>query len=277
MKKTLLRIIPLIFCLVLVLSIGVFAEGTYIFDGAGLFSAEELTELESQTQGYSEQAGYPIYVLTTADAEGKSTKEYAQDYYLANSLGIDPDQSGALLCIDMDNRELYIITSGTMIDILIDSRIRELDDAAFNHLVDGDYYEAASGFIETVSAWAAQGIPEGSYRQDEDGNRLTEPYEGETGVNWGMVALWGVVSLGIGGGAAALVAHNYTRDPSEDYYPFREKGRLAMKQEQDTLINKFVTTRVIPKQNNNSGGGGGSTISRSGGHSFGGGGGGRKF
>ena len=82
------------------------AEGTRVFDEAGLFSAEEVQELETRIDEVRDSQDADLAVLTVEDAQGESAESYADDFYDSHGLGVGDDASGILLSIDMDNRDM---------------------------------------------------------------------------------------------------------------------------------------------------------------------------
>ena len=57
------------------------AEGTRVFDEAGLFSAEEVQELETRIDEVRDSQDADLAVLTVEDAQGESAESYADDFY----------------------------------------------------------------------------------------------------------------------------------------------------------------------------------------------------
>ena len=97
------------------------AEGTRVFDEAGLFSAEEVQELETRIDEVRDSQDADLAVLTVEDAQGESAESYADDFYDSHGLGVGDDASGILLSIDMDNREIYVSTTGYAMKVLTDA------------------------------------------------------------------------------------------------------------------------------------------------------------
>ena len=106
------------------------AEGTRVFDEAGLFSAEEVQELETRIDEVRDSQDADLAVLTVEDAQGESAESYADDFYDTHGLGVGDDASGILLSIDMDNREIYVSTTGYAMKVLTDARVEKVLDAA---------------------------------------------------------------------------------------------------------------------------------------------------
>ena len=61
-------------------------------------------------------------MLTTDDTNGKTTQEYADDFFDA----IAENGDGVALLIDMQNREICISTGGIAIRYLTDARIEDI-------------------------------------------------------------------------------------------------------------------------------------------------------
>ena len=101
------------------------AEGTRVFDEAGLFSAEEVQELETRIDEVRDSQDADLAVLTVEDAQGESAESYADDFYDSHGLGVGDDASGILLSIDMDNREIYVSTTGYAMKVLTDARVEK--------------------------------------------------------------------------------------------------------------------------------------------------------
>ena len=121
------------------------AEGTRVFDEAGLFSAEEVQELETRIDEVRDSQDADLAVLTVEDAQGESAESYADVFDDSHGLGVGDDASGILLSIDMDNREIYVSTTGYAMKVLTDARVEKVLDAAYDSVADGNYAEGAAG------------------------------------------------------------------------------------------------------------------------------------
>ena len=137
------------------------AEGTRVFDEAGLFSAEEVQELETRIDEVRDSQDADLAVLTVEDAQGESAESYADDFYDTHGLGVGDDASGILLSIDMDNREIYVSTTGYAMKVLTDARVEKVLDAAYDSVADGNYAEGALGAIDSIENYLEMGVPAG--------------------------------------------------------------------------------------------------------------------
>lgn len=224
---------------------GVFAAGqNRVYDYAGLFTTAETQDLEESAAEYREKTNLDLVIVTIDDAEGKTSREYADDFYDYNGFGVGSDYSGALLLIDMDNRMAYLSTTGKAIEILTDSRIQEITDEVASYVGDGQYAKGAQVFLEKTDEFVNPNIA----------GRL-------------LIAL--ALAILVGAGSVAAVWYKYTHGHKADQYELDKNSSLALSQREDIFMGRFVTSRKIPR---NTGGGGSSTHTSSSGRSHGGGG-----
>ncbi|OJG75861.1 hypothetical protein RV12_GL000200 [Enterococcus quebecensis] len=182
---------------------------------------------------------------------------------------IGKDQNGITFYIDMNQRKFIISTSGNMIDYMDNKRInRTLDDIEVS-MKNGNYFQASQSFLENISHYIDQGVPGGHYRIDTETGKITR-FKSLTTTEI-IIAFVAAIILS----AVFFIVNisKYQLKFGTYHYPFREKSNLNLTRRNDTLINSFVTTRRIPRNNSRSGGsGGGSSTHSTGGGTFGGGG-----
>lgn len=257
---------------ILLFCVCIAAQMSLVEDRAGCLTDEQERLLDQDARDLGGSYNMDLVIVTTQDTEGKSTVDYADDYFDDHGYGAGPENSGVLFLIDLEHREVYISTTGTAISYLTDERIENILDAVFDGgLADGDYYGAARAFLSATAGYLQAGIPENQYTEEEQGpNRLT----------WSE-ALLGVLLSGL----SALVFYIKTRSryrakPQTPVFEFRKNSVLHFSEVQDNLVKTFVTTRLIPNSVQRTGGlgsgSGRSTVHRSGSGRMHGGGG-RKF
>lgn len=140
-------------CLLLALLIFTFlaipasADSICIDDGANLLSFDEVRLLESQTEEIAEKYEIDIVIVTVDSMDGKYASYYAERYYDENGFSRD----GILLLVAMEEREWYILTSGECYDVFTDRNLDRLEDALLDDLSNGDYYDAFSNYLDTLS------------------------------------------------------------------------------------------------------------------------------
>ena len=135
-----------------------------VYDFAGLYSDSEVEELYLAASKYIETYNLDLVLVTTQDNTKESTRVYAEDFYDYNDFGIGTNYDGVLFVIDMQNREFYMLVSGSAINMYPDSRIDECLEVVFSDIAAGDYYEGTKKFIDKISTYANIGAP------DEYGN-----------------------------------------------------------------------------------------------------------
>ena len=159
--------------------------GQRVYDQADLFSEEEEAGLEEKIQGLQEKTGMDVVLVTAKDAQGKSSEEYADDFYDENDFGTGEEGSGVLYLMDMDNRELYISTCGEMIWILTDERVDAMLDAGMVHMGRGDYAGCAKRLFSDTEKWYDKGAAGGQVQVDRDtGEILRYPGKAHRSIRW---------------------------------------------------------------------------------------------
>ena len=148
------------------------AEGTRVFDEAGLFSAEEVQELETRIDEVRDSQDADLAVLTVEDAQGESAESYADDFYDSHGLGVGDDASGILLSIDMDNREIYVSTTGYAMKVLTDARVERCWMRHMTAWRMGTMRkEGRAGAIDSIENYLEMGVPAGQYTQVREGEK----------------------------------------------------------------------------------------------------------
>lgn len=266
-----------------------------VFDLADLLTDEEEAELQSRIDGLVEQYNQDIGIVTVQDSSVTSTQEFADKFYEDSGMGIGDNRTGVLFCIDMYNRETYLTTTGDMIDIIDDQRREEIFDAQMEYLSGGDYLGAFSTSLDYTQQFIRMGVADnhmgingatgetmdpGEYGSTYTPERPKTPAERAASAAM-LGGIGGLIGLLAGLIAKSSIQKSYARKYVPSEYNWRAKSKLNLRVNDSKLVNKFVTTRVIPRNNDSgprSGGGGHSTSTvhmSSGGMYHGGGG--RKF
>lgn len=106
-----------------------------IEDDADLLTAEEEDSLAELMEGITEYGGA---ALKTIDYNpGQSTGSYIEEYYS----DIFGGGSGTVFMIDMDNRNIWIYSSGGIYRIITKSYADTITDNVYRYASDRDYYE----------------------------------------------------------------------------------------------------------------------------------------
>lgn len=247
-----------------------------IFDFADLLTSEEEGQLEQLSFEIGNQVEADILVVTTDDAEGKSTMEYADDFYDNGAYGYEePYGTGILLLIDMDNREAWISTSGEAIDHFSEARINATLDDIFIYLPEGDYYNSALVFMEKVEQYMVS-LPSSSNENEYNPDKYPDTnfyYDKDESILRNPLICLGIAVV-IGGVAILIMISRAKSRMTVGGSTYVEPGSFHINSRRDTFLRTSTVTRKIESNKGSSGGFGGSHTS-AGGRSHGGGG--RKF
>ena len=129
-----------------------------VYDFADLYTDDEEQKLYEQTKKFIEKYNMDFAIVTISENNKSSEVAYADDFYDYN----DFDSDGVLFLIDMDNRQIYMSTTGYAIKMYTDARIDYLMDNVYKYMTDKEYYEGTSKYISLLSSLAEKGVPSGN-------------------------------------------------------------------------------------------------------------------
>lgn len=148
-------------------------------DMAGLLSDQEYDELYELAKQIAQKYYTDIRLVTTDDTEGKSSRDFTDDFFESKTKTYD----GACCCIDMDNRELYLTTEGSMILYLNDNRIGRLLDNSFVYIASGDYAGTFRSILSDIDKYMEEGIEPNTVVVTEDGSLLPAEAQQESEIS----------------------------------------------------------------------------------------------
>lgn len=254
------------------------AEGTdRVCDMAGLLSASEKEELEEVLGKISEEYKLDLVAVTANDTEGKTSEEYADDFFDYGGYGYGDDYDGVLLLINMELRELYIGTSGRGIEIVTDYGIKHLLDCIYPYAADGDYATVIREFAnvcEDLAYEAENGDPYDTYYPNGYGGENDDIYVSydESYKEPFPVFKYLIFAVIIGFIAAFIVTgvmKGQLKSVKKQYFAsgYVTGGGLELTEHRDTFLYSNVIRTAIPQ---NTSSGGSSMRTASGGGHFGG-------
>lgn len=242
-----------------------------VYDMAGIFSQAEEERLEDIAAQVSEESGMELVIASTEKTGGKTTEEYADDFYEQGGFGTGKDHSGAVFLIDMENRYYWISTEGRMTRYLTDSRIESvLDGDVAEYMADGRYGAAAEAFLKDTGSWIRKGIPGGQYIYDEETGKISVYRR----ITWyeGLFAFAVACGAGLLACRGVIKEYDLKEDPrarrNQDL-AYRAEAAYALRPFTDQLIDQKVIRQAIPRSHPSGGRTGGSrpgrtTVHRSG-------------
>ena len=256
------KFIPCISILIFILSFSyiVKANINQVVDEAKLLSQDEVDTLREGIERFREKYNMDAVIVTSNDLEGKKAVDYADDYYDYNGYGLGDNKSGILLLIDMDDREIWISTSGDAIEYFTDNRIESIISDISKYLSNGEYFDACNIFLTDIQYYIDNGVPEGQHTYSEEENTLKIV----------LIAL-GVAAI-VAGVTCIVVVNSYKNSKSVSSVNYVDNNSIVFTKRRDIFVNTFTTKTKI-ERNNSSGGNGSSTHRSSSGNTHGGGGG----
>ncbi len=274
------HIIPLFLVMLAVFSVLTAFDktGQKVFDNAHLLSDSEITKLTKECVSAAQATETDIIILTINKDGGKSSMNYAEDFFMDHDFGYDTVHGDAvLLLINMDEREMWISTSGKAINYLSDARIDNIISNMRTYASSGSYAKACQVFVDKVESY----ITRGGTSVDSDGTDgdfyTVNDYDSlslreRIFLHFPIKIL---IALAVAAIAILVMMYKAKSHMTVNGNTYIKDNNFNILNRNDTYIRTTVTKHRIQQNNGGHGGsfGGGSSHSGSGGHSFGGGGG----
>ena len=164
MKKIFAAVLTaVLFCLSCVLCFAAEGENggseslTRIADQADLLTDTQREKIEDKLAEVRGNRDFDIVIVTAESAQGKSERDYADDFFDYNGYGCGTGRDGVLLFVNMGSRKTWISTHGEGIRVFTDKGIECIlsSDGISSYLSRGDYYGAFEHFIELCDDFIA--------------------------------------------------------------------------------------------------------------------------
>lgn len=220
-------------------------NGVRVYDYADLLSESDESSINGMISEISAKTNLDIVVVTEDEGVYGDYVAFADDFYDYNGFGFDESNSGVLLFIDMEDRVVWMSTTGKAISIFTDSRIQGITDMCADYLGDENYYGAVNSFLKSFKSYTVKSI--------------------------NIVEI--VIAIVVAGGTFALIyfitCKRYKTNGQECSYDVDKNADLYIVEGNDELIDVRHSTVHIDRSSSS---GGSSTHSGSSGTSHGGGG-----
>ena len=265
------RIPAALACMLLILAvIGMLPVGAVdqkVYDDANLLTAEERQELQNAAASLAEEVQMDIVLVTTDDNEGKGARDYADDFYDYNGFGYGEDNTGVLLLIDMQDRKVWMSTTGEDIRYFTDARIKTITDEVASFLKRQDYMGGFETFLEMTEKYINQGIPANQHTVSE----RPSTFSGRLAYSARNWLIYLGVAVAVGGIVVGILVAVNKKQNTVTSATYLDSSSFRLKQQSDRFITTTMTQHRIESS---SGGGGGASTTHTGssGTSHGGGG-----
>ncbi len=265
-----ISILLLTFMLATIFAMPVFAtDMPLVNDEAGLFTSDELENLQARAQEVSDTWEQDVAILTVNSVPSdKTAMTYAEEYIVEYNFGYGDTESVILFFIDMGERDWRIVTSGDSIYTFTDYGQEVIADQMLSYLSDGDYYEAFSAYYNAAESYLEQDATGDAY---DSHNMSGSSYDYDTynsGFDLERLGIGLIIGV-IGAGALCAVFYFQLRSvaPAHNANNYISR-KLDLSIRKDRYLYSNTTKTEIPKSNG--GGGGSSTHTGAGGRTFGG-------
>jgi len=274
------RIFILLICLLLMLPAYALADGQYVFDEAGLLSADDVLALEQYAAQTTLDYGCGIYIVAVddyLDISSDGVYEAATKLYSERGFGYGDGKDGILLLLSMADRDFSLIVYGSFASAVFDDYTRELVCEEFlDDFRDNDWYSGFSDFISICiteihryqsGRYDGDYVDDSQYYGDYEDDYVPSSYPKQLGRVIGTSAFASAIVALI----VCLILKRKLRSvkPGRDADAYAVNGSFKLSDRRDIYTHTTVTRVRHEKNNNNHIGGGMSSFGGS--HSSGGG------
>ena len=233
-----------------------------LMDEADLLTREEEEKLLAELNEISRRQQVDVVVVTVYSLGGKSSMEYADDYFDYNGYGQGADRSGVLLLHSPEERDWWISTRGYGITAFTDAGIKYIGEQVTPYLAQGDNFEAYQTFARYCDDFLTRA-------------KNGDPFEGGSHRDKSLSPVAIPVCIVIAAGISALVMKSLVAKlkiihPRQDAMDYVQQGSMEIRENREWFLYRTVTRRARPKEHS---GGGSSIHTSSSGATHGGGGG----
>lgn len=270
MKKIILLLLALVF-LVSPISL---ASDTFVppprtlsrlEDDGNLLTDSQETELREKLDRISEERQVDVVIKTTNTLEGKTPRDYADDYFDYEGFGLGENYDGILLMVSMEDRDWWISTHGFGITAFTDEGLDYISDEFLSDLSDGNYYDSFNTFADLADEFILQAQTGEPYDVGNMPKNKLTPF---------VLIAFILVGLFVGSFISFMILDNM-KQTHKTIRKAQFAGDYALGvanfvNVKDTFYNKTVTKTRKPEKTSSSSGGGSSTHTSSSGRTHGG-------
>ncbi|MGL5692793.1 MAG: TPM domain-containing protein [Peptostreptococcaceae bacterium] len=245
------KIVTFLFlCLMTLLPINVeAAETDNIKDYLNYLSETEVQELQSSINKISNEYNLDTVIVITDNTDGKSSMQYADDFYDDNNYGIDENKSGILMLVNMSARDVWISTTGSAINIFTDTTIESMVNDITEYLSAKDYNGASSNFLENVYHYCNKDLSVNNTSLDTDTNSVPTSYFNRVISKVTSVSTY-IFPFIISMIVTFIVTQNSKWKVTINNSTYEGNSSFKLTKNQDIFVNENTTKTIIPKKSN---------------------------
>lgn len=238
-----------------------------LVDDAELLTETQQKQLLEKLDSISEARQMDVVVVTQYSLDGKTSTEYADDFFDYNGYGYGEDHDGILLLIGMEDRDWAITTTGKAITVFTDAGQEYMTNQFVSYLSNGDYYGGFAKFADLCDEFIEY--------YDETGTAYDINNLPKDPFPWGMIGI-GSLFIGFIPGiitVSVMKGKLKTVKPQAAATAYTRAGSLKVTQRTDLFLYNVVNRTARPQDTGGGGGGhsgGSSTHHSSSGTSHGG-------
>ena len=230
-----------------------------IYDDAGLLDIDEAAKLQADAFSIINRHSLDVVVLTE-ERNISNASSRAIDFYDNNNFGVGEHGDGIMLYINMNTRDIYILTTGRA-EPLFERRIDNMLDDIIPYLSDADYHTGVQTFLSLTNKIIEEngGLPDYIYPPDAVPVTMAE-----------HIGFSFLVGLGVGLVITLIMVavHKRSLPASPSYHTYLGENGVKVNREIDQFVSTHTTRTAIPKSSSSSSSGGGGRSHGGGGGKF---------
>lgn len=199
-----------------------------VYDEAGLLRDFEIEEIEKKAIKAEDKIETELYIVTTEDTKGKTSEEYAENFGRENGFGYQRQEGSYIIfLIDMQNRMIWISTSGRAKAEIGAKEVDDILDEIYMDISKGDYYQSCLSYLKMSEKYL------------KNTNLLSNP----------LVCL--AIAASVGGIVTGVLYSQASSKMTAQARDYQVKGEFRVNQKSDLYVRTTVKSRKIETESKN--------------------------
>lgn len=199
-----------------------------VYDEAGLLRDFEIEEIEKKAIKAEDKIETELYIVTTKDTKGRTSEEYAENFGRENGFGYQRQEGSYIIfLIDMQNRMIWISTSGRAKAEIGAKEVDDILDEIYMDISKGDYYQSCLSYLKMSEKYL------------KNTNLLSNP----------LVCL--AIAASVGGIVTGVLYSQASSKMTAQARDYQVKGEFRVNQKSDLYVRTTVKSRKIETESKN--------------------------